>query len=172
MKRIMKKLPVGLTLIFMVSALILLSVVSPSCSRMPAAFWKNYHPELILEKSSDQGPWGGVRKIVWKSETANTFTAKQLIDYAAQNGWQLADSLILIGGSLEIPANASGTDYSLSILQEEALQLLNATTCRIFLFKTGWIAVEPGNARDTEITGFLVLNPNGDELAMFHRWGE
>jgi hypothetical protein len=139
---------------------------------MPAAFWEKYRPELILEKSSDQGPWGGVRKIVWKSEKPHTFTAKQLIEYAAQNGWQLADSLMLIDGSLERPANGSGTDYSFSILQNEALHLLNSTTCHIFRFKTGWIAVEPGNARDTEINGFLVLSPDGAELALFHRWGE
>jgi hypothetical protein len=149
-----------------------MAIALPSCSWMPAAFWEKYRPELILEKNSDQGPWGGVRKIVWKSEKPAVFTAEQLIDYAAQNGWQLVDSLSLIDGSLEMPADASGTDYSFSILQREALHLLNATTCRIFLFKTGWIAVEPGNARDTEVNGFLVLNSDGAELAMFHRWGE
>jgi hypothetical protein len=151
---------------------VILTVALSSCSMMPASFWEKYRSELILEKNSDQGPWGGVRKIVWKCEKPDTFTAGQLIDYATRNGWQLTDSLTLIDGLPEMPTNASDADYSLSILRNEALRLPGPAARRIFLFKTGWIAVEPGNARDTEINGFLMLSMDGAWLAMFHRWGE
>jgi hypothetical protein len=95
---------------------LVLMLVLSSCNMMPAAFWRNYRPEFILEKNSDQGPWGGVRKIIWRSEVTNTFNSKQLIDYASQNGWQLTDSLISVNDSLKILTDYSCQDYSFSIL--------------------------------------------------------
>jgi hypothetical protein len=138
---------------------------------MPAAFWKRYRPELILKKSSDQGPWGGVRKVVWKCEKPDGFVAGELIDYAAQNGWPFVDSLRLVDGLPEMPAGGGDADCSLSLLRREA-EAAGVTDCRVLRFRTGWIAVEPGNARDTETNGFLLLSADGTGLTMLHRWGE
>ena len=43
---------------------------------------------------------------------------------------------------------------------------------KIYLFKTGMIAVKPGNSTETETNGFLILNQNKTELKLFHKWGE
>ena len=43
---------------------------------------------------------------------------------------------------------------------------------KVFVFKTDWEAIEPGNARQTEQNGFIVLNRDGTEMSVYHLWGE
>jgi hypothetical protein len=154
-------------------SLICLAVFAASCSKIgPAGFWTDFHKGLILKAENDQGPWGGQREITWKSETANTFTNKDLIEFADKNDWQLSDSI-----SSELLTRTSLTrlkidDYSLEILDKVILPNLKSKDERVFVFKTTWLAIEPGNNRETFENGFAVLNSDGTELKVFHRWGE
>jgi hypothetical protein len=148
-------------------------VLASSCNKTtPAGFWTNFHEDLIVTKDSDQGPWGGHREIYWKSENERTFTSREIIDFALENGWQLTDSLIYTNDSLRPLTNYLDTDYSHDILNETVLEQIKSSDNYIFVFKTGWIAVEPGNARDTEKNGFVTINSNGTELKVYHLWGE
>ena len=150
-----------------------LIVLATSCTKTtPAGFWTNFHKDLIIKKNSDQGPWGGHREIYWKSENEKTFTSREIIDFALENGWQLTDSLIYTNDSLRPLTNYFDTGYSLDILKESVLEQIKSGDNYIFVFKTGWIAVEPGNARDTEKNGFVTINSNGTELKVYHLWGE
>lgn len=63
-------------------------------------------------------------------------------------------------------------DYSRDILKDEILPKLKKHDNRIFVFKTNWLAIEPGNTRETTENGFGVLNSDGTELKVFHLWGE
>lgn len=150
-----------------------LTVLATSCSKTtPSGFWTNFHKDLITTKDSDQGPWGGHIEIHWKSEISKTFSSREIVDFASKNGWQLTDSLIYTSESLRQLTNYSDTDYSIDILKENVLKRINSIDKYIFVFKTSWIAVEPGNARETEKNGFAVINSNGTELIVFHLWGE
>src|SRR5215207_1912830 len=58
------------------------------CGRAtPAAFWGGYRPELIEQKFSDQGPWGGVRWIRWVAQTEGTFRVSDVVSFAEVKGW-------------------------------------------------------------------------------------
>ena len=63
-------------------------------------------------------------------------------------------------------------DYSLTILNEHILPKLKAKDNKIYVFSTTWVAVEPGNARDSFANGFAVLNSDGTTLKIFFEWGE
>jgi hypothetical protein len=148
-------------------------VLASSCNKTtPAGFWTNFHEDLIVTKDSDHGPWGGHREIYWRSENKRTFTSREIIDFALENGWQLTDSLSYTNNSLRPLTNYLDTDYSYDILNEMVLEQIKSNDNYIFVFKTGWIAVEPGNARDTEKNGFVTINSNGTELKVYHLWGE
>lgn len=152
-----------------------LTVLLSSCNQTsPAGFWTNFHKDLILTKNSDQGPWGGHREINWKSETNNTFTDKELIEFADKNDWKLVDSISFLADSITKSSfsKLKNDDYSLDILNETVLPKLKTKDNRIFIFKTTWLAVEPGNARETFENGFAVLNSDGSELKVYHLWGE
>lgn len=42
----------------------------------------------------------------------------------------------------------------------------------VYRFSTGWVAIEPGNAMQTAQNGYVVFNPDGSEVAVYHLWGE
>ena len=152
-----------------------MTVLVTSCNKTtPAGFWTDFHNNLIIKKNSDQGPWGGQREINWKSETNNSFTDKELIEFADMNDWKIIDSISFSANTLTKNSfsKLKNDDYSLDILNESILPKLKTNDNRIFIFKTTWLNVEPGNARETFENGFAVLNTDGTELKVYHLWGE
>lgn len=146
-----------------------------SCDKTtPAGFWTDFHKDFIITKNSDQGPWGGRREINWKSETNNSFTDKELIEFADKNDWKLLDSISFTTDTLTKNSfsKLKNDDYSLDILNESILPKLKSKDSKIFVFKTTWLNVEPGNTRETFENGFAVLNSDGTELKIYHLWGE
>src|SRR4051794_35517328 len=64
-----------------------------SCNKAtPAGFWKSYQKKLLVNNISDQGPNGGHRAMYWKADNAGTFSSKNVLDFAKNNGWTLVDS--------------------------------------------------------------------------------
>jgi hypothetical protein len=162
LKRVLKHIAIGLT------------IFSVSCSKTtPAGFWTDFHDDLIATHSSNQGPWGGYREINWKSEIANTFHAKELLEFSAEHDWTVVDSMAFSTDTLTARTVELKTDdYATDIFKEEILPKLKAQDSKLFVFKTTWLAVEPGNTRDTFDNGFAVLNANGTALKVYHIWGE
>jgi hypothetical protein len=170
-----KKKQVLNNLIKFISIIFVLIVLTTACSeKTPASFWTNYQKNLIKSKTSDQGPWGGHREIYWKSETANTFTEIELIEFAKKNYWKLIDSISFSADTLTQNSflKLKSDDYSLDILKDRVLTKLKSNDNRVFVFKTTWLAVEPGNTRETFENGFAILNSDGTELKIYHLWGE
>ena len=165
MKRKIKHIFTILTLIVLLTA----------CNKTtPASFWINFRKDLILSKNSNQGPWGGHIEIFWKSAVKNTFSDKELIEYAEKNEWEIIDSISFLTDTLTEKSfsNLKNDDYSLDILKERVLSKLKSKDNKIFIFKTTWLAVEPGNARETFKNGFAILNSDGTELKIYHLCGE
>ncbi len=152
-----------------------LTFLVTSCVKTtPAGFWTDFHKEFIITKSSDQGLWGGRREINWKSEINNSFTDKELIEFADKNEWKLIDSISFSADTLTKSSfsNLKNDDYSLDILNESILPKIKTNDSKILIFKTTWLNVEPGNARETFENGFAVLNTDGTEVKIYHLWGE
>ena len=115
-----------------------LTVLVTSCNKTtPAGFWTDFHKELILTKNSDQGPWGGQREINWKSETDNTFTDKELVEFADKNDWKLVDSISFSADTLTKStfSKLKSDDYSLNILNESILPKIKSKYSKIFIQK-------------------------------------
>ena len=136
-----------------------------SCQKTkPSGFWLDYKNEFIVSKNSDNGPFGGETKITWFCE--KKIADKNVINYAERNGWELVDS---VNSDSEINKKAN---YSDEILNDNVLSKLNKKDLTIYKFKTGWIAVKPGNESETEINGFVVLNSERTKLIVYQLWGE
>ncbi len=170
--------------IYLQFGLILLMVISfCSCNKAtPAGFWVNFKPSLLTKSIGDQGPYGGHRAIDWKTRTENTFTASEILQYATLNGWQLVDSMECLpndvkdwfylsepifplsssGFSSKPPANASFRYFPRWLVAD----------FKIYGFKTGWVAIEPGSGKLLEENGFVLLNKIGTEMSVYHLWGE
>lgn len=140
----------------------------------PAGFWTSFHKELLLTKQNDQGPWGGYREIKWKTVEPNTFIDTELILFAEKNNWTFIESLSISADTLtnSSPSTQKLDDYSLVLVRQKILPMPASNDARIFVFKTPWLAIEPGNARETFENGFAVINKEGTELKVFHFWGE
>lgn len=140
----------------------------------PSIFWKEFHKDLVSTKNCNQGPWGGPLEINWKSEIKNTFTEQELIKYAEKNEWKLLDSVLFSADALT--KNSFSTlkidDYSHYLFNENVLTKLKTNDKRIFIFKTTWLSVEPGNARETFANGFALLNSDITGLNVYHFWVE
>ena len=152
-----------------------LTVLAISCTKTtPAGFWTDFHKEFLTTNNSNQGPWGGQRELSWKGEINYAFTENELIDYASKNDWSLIDSITLRTDSLNVETltKLKNDDYSLAILKETVVPNIKPNNSKLFIFKTTWLSVEPGNARETFENGFAVLNSEGRELKIYHFWGE
>ena len=143
--------------IFIIFTLI---VFTNSCSKIsPAGFWTGFHEDLITAKYSDQGPWGGYEEIDWKSDADNFFTSQKVIAFADKNEWKLIDSISFSADTLTRNSiiKLKNDDYSIDIFRDKVLPKLTTKDNKLFVFKTNWLAVEPGNARETFENGFVVL---------------
>jgi len=43
---------------------------------------------------------------------------------------------------------------------------------KVYKFKTGWVAIEPGTDNTIEENGFVIINSDKREIAVYHLWGE
>jgi len=153
------------TLIF--SVLILFS-----CSKSsPAGFWNKFNSESIIEKSSDQGPYGGKRKIVWKNFN-NKLLNQDFLKFANKNGWELIDSLEIRNNDFNSDKTTNLDKYSIEIIKNEIIPKILNQNSKIFIFKTGWIRIKPGNEIETQQNGFLVFDSVNKTYNIFHNWGE
>ena len=171
-----------ITKIFL-SLIIGLTLGFTSCNKVtPAGFWKNYKDKFLLKNISDQGPYGGHRAMYWKAEKPNTFTSKSVIDFATKNSWNFVDSFNVKPEQMKLWQNGnqavfpfSYAGFSDTMTNFETLNYFPRwinSELKVFAFKTNWEAVEPGNARQTEENGFIVLNNDGTEMSVYHLWGE
>ena len=171
----------------MTSKLILLIIVSilpfVSCNKTtPAGFWRNYHNQYIVKHISDQGPYGGHRAIYWKSDSIHHFEYKDLIDYATGNGWELIDTTSFTNeqiskwmylGKPVFPLTGKGiTITEINNSQTSKFPQWFDGPIKVIKFRTGWLSFEPGTDNATEENGFIVLNNDRTEMAVYHLWGE
>jgi hypothetical protein len=154
-----------------------------SCDRKaPTGFWKNYKTDLLVKIISDQGPYGGHRAVHWKSEMPLTFDTKKVLDFAAKNGWTLTDSSAFDQNQTKkwtynnkeiFPLSSRGfNDTIKNISTYSYFPRWFGGQLKVYKFKTGWMTIEPGTDNSIEENGFVLLNQDKSELAVYHLWGE
>lgn len=165
------------------SIVFLLSITICSCNKnTPAGFWTSYKKHNIKGNVNDQGPRGGHRAIYWKAEV-NTFNSRDIIDYAATNSWRLFDSIEVNEEQLKNWTYDSKPVFPLANDGFSPDSVRNISTyaqfprqitesLKVYSFKTGWLAIEPGTDDSLDVNGFVLLSNAGDEMAVYHLWGE
>lgn len=154
-----------------------------SCNRAtPAGFWKNFKKDLLVKNISDEGPYGGHRAIYWKSDNANSFTSKNVLDFARNNGWTIVDSSSFnndqtnkwtYNNKAVFPLTNTGfSDTQLNDAHLTDFPRWFGGQVSVYKFKTGWVRIEPGTDNSIEENGFVVINRDGTKMAVYHLWGE
>lgn len=163
-----------------VSVIVLLLVLMLSCNRLrPAVFWSNYRKQLIKESKWDLGPWGGFVAMHWRAPQDSTFSVKNITHFADKNGWQRIDSISMTREAVGQWMNFSDPVFPFAYTDFSDHKSLDFRFPRwidsdivIYRFKTGWIAVQPGNARETDINGYVVISADKLQFSVYHLWGE
>lgn len=151
-----------------------------SCNRMtPAGFWQGYEKEYLKVNLSSQGVRGGYRAMYWKGES-NTFRLVDVLQFADEQGWSFADSRSF---SSELVDAWTYSDKPVFPLSHEGFWITPSTTylcfprwiegnLRVYSFRTGWVTFQPGTDEYIEDNGFVIVNADGSEMAVYHLWGE
>ena len=172
-----------MTIKFFILLTLTLPVTFVSCNRAtPTGFWKNYKANFLVNNISDQGAYGGHRAVYWKTEKTLTFDTKNILDFAAINGWTFTDSLEFDQNQTikwkydnkEIfPLSSTGFNDTLkSISTYNYFPRWFGGQLKLYKFKTGWVTIEPGTDNSIDENGFVLLNQDKSELAVYHLWGE
>jgi hypothetical protein len=154
-----------------------------ACNRAtPAGFWQNFKEDLLVKNISDQGPYGGHRAVYWRSDKEQSFNSNETIKFAKMHGWTFVDS-----------SSYDGTQTSKWMYQDQAVFPLTSTGffdtvmnnsqlsyfprwfdghVEVYKFKTGWVTIEPGTDNAIEENGFVVINSDCKQMAVYHLWGE
>jgi hypothetical protein len=162
---------------------LILTLALASCNKAtPAGFWKNYKKDLLVKDISDQGPYGGHRAIYWKSDRTNAFSSAQVRDFAKKNHWTLVDSSHYNSDQTNkwtydnkavFPLTSTGFSHTIeNNIQLEHFPRWFGGQVTVFKFKTGWVTIEPGTHNSIEENGFVVINSDGKQMAVYHLWGE
>jgi hypothetical protein len=162
---------------------LVLTFTFASCNKMtPAGFWKYYSNDLLVKNISDQGPYGGHTAVHWKSNKTNAFSSTNILDFAKKNGWTLVDSSDFnddhvnkwtYNNKAVFPLTSSG--FSETHLNDPHLTDFPRWfegQVTVYKFKTGWVTIEPDTDNSIEENGFVVINNDGTEMAVYHLWGE
>lgn len=147
-----------------IALLLGLALVSVACKfvRGPAGFWKTYESDLIVQKESDQGPWGGERAITWHSDSPGTLTFDNASRFAASQGWKLVERAHYDGGAGNVPFV-----QQIKSMRPEFLR----TPSTIGRFETGWIREEPGTEETSPAFGYVQVSDDGTQMYVHHFWG-
>jgi hypothetical protein len=162
---------------------VILTLAFASCNKAtPAGFWKSYQKKFLVKNISDQGPYGGHRAVYWKADEPNTFTPTSVLEFANKNGWTLVDSSEFNGGQANkwtynnkpvFPLSHTGlSDTAASVSTYEYFPRWFSGHMKVYKFKTGWIAIQPGTDNSIEENGFVILSSGKSEMAVYHLWGE
>ena len=154
-----------------------------SCNNpTPSGFWTDFQKDYLIENISDQGLNGGHKALYWKSNKSGTFTSSIIIEYATKNGWKLSDSLDFNPRELEKWFYDSSPIFPLSYTGFSSNPTHNSTykkfprwvdtDLKVYAFKTPWVVFEPGTDNSTETNGFVILSNRGEEMSVYHLWGE
>jgi hypothetical protein len=161
---------------------ILFTLGLTSCNRtVPGGFWTDFKKDFLKENITDQGPYGGHRAMYWKSEKQRMFTSKEILDFAKEKDWALVDSLEVQADDCQtwhynsIPIfPLSHTGFSPTVVNNGTYRYFPRwiSTGKVYMFKTGWVTIEPGTDISIEVNGFVFLGDNGNEMSVYHLWGE
>jgi hypothetical protein len=127
----------------------------------PAGFWESYQPDLVFEAESDQGPWGGERRIVWRSEARGSLRFGYAKRFAERHGWKLVEQRHYDG-------NASAEIGQKETSHEPAFLAAPSTVGR---FESGWVREDPGTSEITPAYGYVQVSDDGSQMYMYHFWG-
>ena len=162
---------------------LILTLAFTSCNKAtPAGFWKSYERKFLIRNISDQGPYGGHRAVYWKADKLNTFTPTSFLEFASKNGWTLVDSSEFNSDQTNkwtysdkavFPLISTGfSEIVVNNTQLEHFPRWFGGQIMVYKFKTGWVTIEPGTDASIEENGFVVINSDKTEMAVYHLWGE
>jgi hypothetical protein len=148
----------------------------------PAGFWKNYKKDCLVSNVSDQGPYGGHRATYWKSDISNPFVAANVLEFAKKNDWTIIDSSKFNADQANKWTYTNKAVFPLTSLGFSDTLLNDGRSIEfprwfggpltVYKFKTGWVTIDPGTNNSIEENGFLVINNDRTQLAVYHLWGE
>ncbi|MCB9018497.1 MAG: hypothetical protein H6544_07900 [Prevotellaceae bacterium] len=155
-----------------------------SCNRIePSGFWADYHKDYLKKHLNNQELRGGYRAVYWKADSLNTFNPNEIIEYATKKGWSFVDSVNISNEDLKAWQGVNGLFFPLSSdgFNKNPTTQHNEYECffswinteqNIYMFKTGWIMIEQGTDESNDVNGFVVISNKGDEMSVYHLWGE
>ena len=160
-----------------------LTISLVSCHKLtPAGFRKNYKEDFLVQNLSNQGPYGGHRAMHWRADKPNTFSSHNIINFAVKNDWHLVDSfqfqeeqtmIWTYNGSSVFPLTSAGFSNTVSNNPElEHFPRWFGGKIKLYRFRTGWIIIEPGEGDLIAENGFVLINSDKTEMAVYHLWGE
>jgi hypothetical protein len=69
----------------------------------------------------------------------------------------------------------TSTGFSATVLNDTQLEYFPrwfSGPVKLYKFRTGWVTIEPGTGNSNEENGFVLINSDGTEMAVYHLWGE
>jgi hypothetical protein len=158
-----------------------LAIISACSWSSPAGFWTSYRPELIANRQSDQGPWGGIRWIQWLGPKPGTFAPVDAVRFAESKGWSCRKPVPYSGaqmriwhysGRLVFPLPFGPADHRPDNPAVENLPRIIDDDSWVIACDSGWSRVEPGTDKETPALGYIHLDAIGTRMAVYHLWGE
>ena len=146
--------------LLLISLLAMFAAACPAV-RGPAGFWKAYRPDLVVERHSDQGPWGGERSIRWHASVPGTFKPASAQAFAEANGWVLMDCIPYSPPPEGAPRLYAGA-------HSPALLAVPSTLMR---FDSRWIRENPGSGTTNVAIRYVQVASDGTAQYVFHFWG-
>ncbi|MEO6286647.1 MAG: hypothetical protein ABIN80_24875 [Dyadobacter sp.] len=163
-----------------VKILLVLFVIVSGCQKLkPAGFWVSYQEPFLKENISEFGPYGGFSAMHWRASESCNFSKKDILKFAKDHGWQFADT-VLVSSDAVTKYHVSGKPYfPFSYTNFSKPDNLEPTFPRwidsdliVFRHRTGFLAIQPGNAIQTEINGYIVISADSSQFSVYHLWGE
>jgi hypothetical protein len=147
----------------------------------PAGFWTAYRPDDIVEKNSDQGPWGGSMWIHWAAASPSAFDLGEAVRFAEGNGWTCGEPETYPAARLSTWMHLGRPVFPLFFGEPDGgtIDAGNAEFPRHILHdslivrcETGWMRVAPGTGDSSPAYGYIQISAEGSLLAVYHLWGE
>lgn len=118
----------------------------------------------------------------WKASGEDQFIASDIIAFAQKNDWLFVDSAVYTANQTSgwtynsepiVPLSHKGfADSASNISTYIKFPRWFDGDIKLYRFKTGWLAIEPGTDDGIEENGLVLLNRDNTKMAVYHLWGE
>ena len=163
--------------------LIIITLCFSNCNlSSPVGFWKKFEHKNRIEFINQSGLFGGIHILHWVGNN-DKYNKEKILKLTTENGWVLKKEEMFSSEKTKnweyeekkiFPLSWRGfeSEMKLDYSSFENFPRWISGEITVLSFETKLVSIDLETQENILINGFILLNKEGNEMTLYHQWGE